>query len=805
MKQKNILTKAFAMLIVALFSLTDASAQTVVSDVTATQVGPTYATLSWTAGNATSLRYRVAGTQTTYNFDNSQLSPWITFSGYRSNNGLSKFVWDLNSTNQTYRSYQAGTGLGRNGSADMVISGSYCSNSGDTDYSNQGFTANSYLVSPQITLGGTISFWAKGMDPADCAEHFTVEVVTGTTTPTRKSTFTQVGSEIETTAEWTQYVFDLGNFSGQGYVAIHHCNCEDQDLLCVDDIVLTAPGGDWTTITIPSGTSYQLTDLTEETNYQVCVQAGGSWIGTNFSTTGQNPVPAEVAATTTTTTASISWFGLGDSYEVNYRKDAKDGPQYFFDDFEDGFTSKGWTAIKGRNGTSSNNFPNGWKESSNSDIENYKFTAHSGTQVARSLSWGGSSAVYRANNWLITPKVTFGKKLKFWIRTNPGYPDKYDVRIFPTNKTSVAASDTASFTVIKELAPAPAVDAWSRIDIDLSSYVDQDGYIAICHKDYDKNYLVIDDFGLFDDDVPGSGGWTTVTASNLSQTLESLIPNTTYEYTITSIKSGEDNATTNIFTFTTETLASLELADAGQNTDLIHSLAGASNIDVKLVGRTLVGGKWNTLCLPFTVTRISNSPLAGADVRQLTSASFDADNNKTLKLTFSSSVTKIEAGVPYIIKPSSDIEAPEFSGMQIREGLNPKKCEFGDNMSITFRGTYDKITDFVEQLPGVNSRNSVLFMNSNNNLVYPSATAYLNAQRALFMLSGIVAGPVGSSSNLIKAFVVNLDEEDPTAIAELLGLTEDNGAWYDLNGRKLAGKPAQKGIYINNGKKTIIK
>ena len=28
------------------------------------------------------------------------------------------------------------------------------------------------------------------------------------------------------------------------------------------------------------------------------------------------------------------------------------------------------------------------------------------------------------------------------------------------------------------------------------------------------------------------------------------------------------------------------------------------------------------------------------------------------------------------------------------------------------------------------------------------------------------------------------------------------GAWYDLQGRKLAGRPTQKGVYINKGKKT---
>ena len=32
-----------------------------------------------------------------------------------------------------------------------------------------------------------------------------------------------------------------------------------------------------------------------------------------------------------------------------------------------------------------------------------------------------------------------------------------------------------------------------------------------------------------------------------------------------------------------------------------------------------------------------------------------------------------------------------------------------------------------------------------------------------------------------------------------------NGIWYTLDGRRLQGIPAKKGIYINNGKKVIIK
>ena len=33
----------------------------------------------------------------------------------------------------------------------------------------------------------------------------------------------------------------------------------------------------------------------------------------------------------------------------------------------------------------------------------------------------------------------------------------------------------------------------------------------------------------------------------------------------------------------------------------------------------------------------------------------------------------------------------------------------------------------------------------------------------------------------------------------------DSEAWYTLDGVRLSGKPSTKGIYINNGKKIVIK
>ena len=37
------------------------------------------------------------------------------------------------------------------------------------------------------------------------------------------------------------------------------------------------------------------------------------------------------------------------------------------------------------------------------------------------------------------------------------------------------------------------------------------------------------------------------------------------------------------------------------------------------------------------------------------------------------------------------------------------------------------------------------------------------------------------------------------------GFDFDADGWYDMNGRRLSGKPSQKGVYINNGKMVIVK
>jgi hypothetical protein len=48
---------------------------------------------------------------------------------------------------------------------------------------------------------------------------------------------------------------------------------------------------------------------------------------------------------------------------------------------------------------------------------------------------------------------------------------------------------------------------------------------------------------------------------------------------------------------------------------------------------------------------------------------------------------------------------------------------------------------------------------------------------------------------------------DKAALGILSKLSGDHtaDAWFDMNGRRLKGKPTVKGIYMNNGRKVVIK
>ena len=146
------------------------------------------------------------------------------------------------------------TGTGHNASTAYVISGSYANQTGAVLY------PDNYLVSPEVTLGGSFSFFACAQDANYAAEHFGVAVsTTGNTAAADFTTLQEwtltaknVGSVMSAgrsganraQGNWYQYTVDLSAYEGQtGYVAIRHFNCHDQFILNVDDISMNAENG----------------------------------------------------------------------------------------------------------------------------------------------------------------------------------------------------------------------------------------------------------------------------------------------------------------------------------------------------------------------------------------------------------------------------------------------------------------------------------------------------------------------------------------------------------------------------------
>jgi hypothetical protein len=141
-------------------------------------------------------------------------------------------------------------------------------------YSNIGLNPDNWLISPEVELDGTLSFWACGQDPSYATENFAVYVSTGD--PTDITSFTPISNELTATGEMTEYTFDLSSYAGQmGYVAIRHYDTYDMFRLNVDDIAITyveAPESEWIYVNDLDETSYTLDGLTPETTYEVQVQ-----------------------------------------------------------------------------------------------------------------------------------------------------------------------------------------------------------------------------------------------------------------------------------------------------------------------------------------------------------------------------------------------------------------------------------------------------------------------------------------------------------------------------------------------------
>ena len=233
---------------------------------------------------------------------------------------------------------------------------------------------------------------------------------------------------------------------------------------------------------------------------------------------------------------------------------------------------------------------------------------------------------------------------------------------------------------------------------------------------------------------------------------------------------------------------------ASSNTAFIAEHNGES-YDITLT-RTLQGGAWNTFAAPFSISheQIASTFGAGASVAALTSSEF-ANGKLTLKF---SSANQIEAGKAYLVKTAANVVNPEFKDVVISNALT---TDYPNSPYADFIPTMGKTYISGDDI------HSVLFLGAGNTLHYPTEMpADMKGFRGYFLLKGEAANAA--------SFSIDFGDGETTGVVatDYTDYTDKDGAWYSLDGRKIANGQwsmvngqLKKGLYIVNGKKVVIK
>lgn len=214
----------------------------------------------------------------------------------------------------------------------------------------------------------------------------------------------------------------------------------------------------------------------------------------------------------------------------------------------------------------------------------------------------------------------------------------------------------------------------------------------------------------------------------------------------------------------------------------VNSFNAQNDVDVQLK-RSLTPAQWNTFCVPFTISADVIAEKFGAGTLVYT---FGSMNGNVMNFAHS---TTIEAGTPYIVKPTQEVVNPSFTGVNIEATAAKKVGADGYFMQGIYSAKTDLATD------GTN-----LFLGDGNKFYKPAGTttARMKGMRAYFIV------PQGTNLAALRA---NIDGAT-TAIDELTTVVEQptDNRIYNLQGQFVGTSfEGLHGVYVQNGKKVLVK
>ncbi|MBO5579160.1 MAG: hypothetical protein J5952_01890 [Prevotella sp.] len=211
----------------------------------------------------------------------------------------------------------------------------------------------------------------------------------------------------------------------------------------------------------------------------------------------------------------------------------------------------------------------------------------------------------------------------------------------------------------------------------------------------------------------------------------------------------------------------------------------ASGVNVTL-SRSFEVNKWYTICLPFALTAEKLKTAFGANVKVGDFSGYTVSGS-AIGVNFTT-VTAMAANHPYIIKVTDGaVNNPTFNGVDIVAGtpVNNKGTDATDANIKAMIGVYEETT----------LESNWLYI-KDNRFKYSTGTSKVKPYRAYFRFCDF--------TDAMHSRSIIIVEDGATGIRLIDGDRAD-GDWYDLSGRRLSGKPASKGVYIQNGKKVVIK
>ena len=224
-----------------------------------------------------------------------------------------------------------------------------------------------------------------------------------------------------------------------------------------------------------------------------------------------------------------------------------------------------------------------------------------------------------------------------------------------------------------------------------------------------------------------------------------------------------------------------------------------------------IGGSWRALCGDITITDGVTKVYAesgSSEVGAIGAGYYSSCGTVTIGGTVGA-ITASSHTYTGTRSGSVDVAMPNLVNPEFKSVINSDAPANVETDYVDFVGTYSPVS-----LPAGDRSN--LYLGAGNTLYWPASSGRtINAFRAYFQLKqGLTAGEsTNSQQSSVRAFVLNFgDDEGTTGIVEMRNEgnegnkgNERNAFWYTLDGRRLSGKPTKSGVYINGGRKVVVK